>query len=229
MSAHDRLQVLNTILEQGLVPTIQVEASRDADELATSVAVSIADGGARVVEFLNRGDGALDVFAAIAKGLRRERPDVALGIGSIVDAPTAALAIAHGASFVVGPNLNGDVARVCNRRKVAYLPGCATVSEISNAEELGCEIVKLFPSSAMNGPEFVRSLRGPMPWSRVMPTGNGVAFREDSIRDWFAAGACAVGMGASLVERSLVEARNFAELSRRTARALQWIATARGR
>ena len=125
--------------------------------------------------------------------------------------------------FVVGPNLNAEIARLCNRRKVAYLPGCGTVSEISNAEELGCEIVKLFPSAALNGPEFLQSLRGPMPWSRVMPTGNGVHFREESVREWLDAGACALGIGPTLIEAGLIAARDFGAITRRTEQLRAWI------
>jgi 2-dehydro-3-deoxyphosphogluconate aldolase/(4S)-4-hydroxy-2-oxoglutarate aldolase len=218
-----RLEVLQAILESGLVPTFRHEQP----ETALSIARALAAGGARAIELLARWDGAIDVFRAIVPALRRDHPRLAIGIGSMVDAPTTALYLALGADFVVGPGLNPRIARLCNRRKIAYLPGCGTVSEISQAEELGCEIVKLFPSSAMNGPEFVRSLRGPMPWSRVMPTGNGVAFTESSVRDWIAAGACAVGMGDALTEPRTIAASDFATISARTRQALAWIAAAR--
>jgi 2-dehydro-3-deoxyphosphogluconate aldolase/(4S)-4-hydroxy-2-oxoglutarate aldolase len=220
MASHARLDVLRAILQTRLVPTLQ----HDDAEVAAELARALIDGGARVVEFLDRGERALATFTTAVAPLRRDHPGVAFGIGSIVDAPTAALFLAHGADFVVGPTLNPRVARLCNRRKVAYLPGCGTVSEISDAEELGCEIVKLFPSSAMDGPEFVRSLRGPMPWSRVMPTGNGVPFDEAAIRAWLAAGACAVGMGPALTDPQLVAARDFAAIAGRTRQVLGWLA-----
>jgi 2-dehydro-3-deoxyphosphogluconate aldolase/(4S)-4-hydroxy-2-oxoglutarate aldolase len=223
MSHHARIDVLRAILDGGLVPTFHDEDP----EVAGAIARALVAGGTRVLELLHRSDAALDVFRALAPALRRDHPEVALGVGSILDAPTAALYLAHGAGFIVGPGLDPAVAKLCNRRKVAYLPGCATPSEVSRAEELGCEIVKLFPSSAMDGPEFVRSLLGPMPWSRVMPTGRGVGFREESIREWISAGACAVGMGAELVEPKLVAARDFASIARRTAQVLAWIAAAR--
>jgi 2-dehydro-3-deoxyphosphogluconate aldolase/(4S)-4-hydroxy-2-oxoglutarate aldolase len=223
MARRERLDVLRTILDEGLIVTF-VDDPRDS---AAAVASALAAGGARALELLNRSDSALDTFAELAPKLRRDHPGVLLGVGSIVDAPTAALYVNRGADFVVGPTLDPGVARLCNKRKVAYLPGCTTVSEISRAEELGAEIVKLFPSSALNGPEFVRSLRGPMPWSRVMPTGNGVQFSEASIREWLAAGACAVGMGPALVEPKLVAARDFAAITSRTRQALAWIAAAR--
>ncbi len=223
MARHDRLQVLRAILDGGVVASFQ----HDEAETAEGIARALAAGGVRVIELLNRGEQDLEVFRALAAALERDAPDVVLGVGSIVDAPTAALFLAHGAEFVVAPGLNPAIVRQCNRRKVACLPGCATVSEISKAEELGCEIVKLFPSSAMNGLEFVRSLLGPMPWSRVMPTGNGVAFAEASIREWLAAGACALGLGAALVDPKLVAAGDFTALTRRAEQLRGWIAAAR--
>lgn len=225
MARHPRLDVLRRILESGLVPTLQ----HDDPETAIAIARALVAGGAQVVELLCRGDRALEVFRALAPALQRDHPDVVLGVGSILDAPTAALFVTQGAGFVVGPNLNPHVARLCNRRKVAWLPGCGTVSEISEAETLGAEIVKLFPASAIDGPEFVRSLLGPMPWSRVMPTGNAVPFDEATIGRWIGAGACAVGMGGALADPKLVAARDFAAITQRTQQALAWIAAARRR
>jgi 2-dehydro-3-deoxyphosphogluconate aldolase/(4S)-4-hydroxy-2-oxoglutarate aldolase len=223
MALHARLDVLRAILADGLVVTFHHE---DA-ETSAGIARALIAGGVRALELLHRSDVALARFAELAALVRRDHPTALLGVGSIVDAPTAALYLAHGAEFVVGPNLDRRVARLCNRRKVAYLPGCGTVSEIAVADELGCEIVKLFPSSAMNGPEFVRSLHGPMPWSRVMPTGNGVAFSEASVREWFAAGACALGFGGALVDPQLVERRDFAGITKRAEQARAWIAASR--
>lgn len=224
MARHRRLEVLRAILDPGLVPAFQASDPRTA----AGIAGALVAGGARVVELLGRGDASLDVYRTLSTFLRELHPETILGVGSIVDAPTAALYLAQGADFVVGPGFDPRIARLCNRRKVAYLPGCATVSEISAAEELGCEIVKLFPSSAMDGPEFIRSLRGPMPWSRVMPTGRGVAFSESSIREWIEAGACALGMGEALIDPALVAKHEFAAISPRVAQALAWIAAARG-
>jgi 2-dehydro-3-deoxyphosphogluconate aldolase/(4S)-4-hydroxy-2-oxoglutarate aldolase len=131
-----------------------------------------------------------------------------MGVGSVVDAPTAGLYIAYGARFVVGPLLNAEVARLCNRRKIPYSPGCGTATEIGQAEELGCEIVKLFPGGAVGGPDFVRAILGPMPWTRIMPTG-GVDVSEASLRAWFGAGVSAVGIGSNLVTRELLEAKDY--------------------
>ncbi len=225
MARPARLDVFQRFLRDGLVVTLQ-EGDRD---LAVAIAKALIRGGVRVIELLDRESMALDTFRMLQSALRPAHADMLIGVGSIVDAPTAALFLAHGADFVVGPGLADEVVRLCNRRKVACIPGCGTVSEIARAEELGCEIVKLFPAAALDGPEFLRSLRGPMPWSRVMPTGNSVPFDEASIREWFAAGACAISMGASLVEPALVAARDFAAIAERAARVIGWIAAARGK
>jgi 2-dehydro-3-deoxyphosphogluconate aldolase/(4S)-4-hydroxy-2-oxoglutarate aldolase len=140
-------------------------------------------------------------------------PDIILGVGSVVDEPTAALYIAYSANFVVGPILNEAVARLCNRRKVAYIPGCGSASEISYAEELGVEIVKVFPGSSVGGPGFVKSVLGPCPWTRIMPTG-GVDATPESIRTWFEAGVACVGIGSKLIRKDLVAAANWEEVSR---------------
>jgi 2-dehydro-3-deoxyphosphogluconate aldolase/(4S)-4-hydroxy-2-oxoglutarate aldolase len=183
-------------------------------------------GGARVVEFTNRGDAAFPVFAELARHVADSQPDVILGVGTVVDAPTAALYLSAGANFVVGPSLNAEVARLCNRRKVAYMPGCGSATEIAQAEELGVEIVKVFPGSAVGGPGFVKAVLAPSPWTRMMPTG-GVDASKESIEAWIGAGAACLGMGSKLVVKELVMAGDFEAISARVAQVLAWIREAR--
>jgi 2-dehydro-3-deoxyphosphogluconate aldolase/(4S)-4-hydroxy-2-oxoglutarate aldolase len=222
MAKFSRLKVLNTVVDTGLVPVFY-----HADvEVAKNVAVACAAGGARVVEFTNRGDFAPEVFRELSQFLAREHPGIILGVGSVVDAPTAALYIAYGANFVVGPLLNPEVARLCNRRKIAYSPGCGSASEISEAEELGVEIVKVFPGSSVGGPAFVRSVLGPCPWTSIMPTG-GVDATEESIRDWFGAGVACVGIGSKLVRKDWVAAEDWAAITAQVQKVLAWIQAAR--
>ena len=209
------------MLAGGLVPLFY---HGDAD-VAGGVAAALVEGGAAAVEFTNRGPGALRVFQALA-----ERSEFAagasLGVGSIVDAPTAALFIAAGARFVVSPIFNAEVARLCNRRRVPYLSGCATPTEIATAEEWGAEIVKVFPGK-VGGPAFIRDVLGPMPWSRLMPTG-GVQLNAANLTEWFAAGACCVGMGSDLVRRDLVAAADYRAISANVRTALKLVREARG-
>jgi 2-dehydro-3-deoxyphosphogluconate aldolase/(4S)-4-hydroxy-2-oxoglutarate aldolase len=224
MARFDRLTVLNTMVELGLVPVFY-----NADvEVAKNIVAACAAGGAKVVEFTNRGDFAPQVFLELSRYFAKADPGVILGVGSVIDAPTAALYIAYGANFVVGPSLNPEVARLCNRRKVAYSPGCGSATEISEAEELGVEIVKVFPGSSVGGPGFVKSILGPCPWTRIMPTG-GVDATEESIRAWFSAGVTCVGIGSKLVTKELIALGNFDSISQKAAQVLQWIREARGK
>lgn len=210
MARFTRLEVLTTMLRSGIVPLFH-----HADEVtAIRILDALVAGGARVVEFTNRGDGAHQVFAALEEHARRVAPTCMLGAGSVIDAATAGLYLNLGASFVVAPSFESEVARACNRRKVAYLPGCATASEVGQAEAHGSEIVKLFPGDAVGGPGLIRALRGPSPWSRFMPTG-GVEPTEESLSAWFAAGAACVGLGSRLVPTEDVREGHFEAITER--------------
>ena len=218
MAQHDRMAVLNAIFDAGIVPVFY---NKDP-ETTIRIVEACARGGARCVEFTNRGDLAHHVFTEAVRHVMANRLDVIMGVGSIADAPTAALYIANGANFVVGPLLNEEVARLCNRRKIAYSPGCGSVTEIGRAEELGVEIVKVFPGSEVGGPAFVKSVLGPCPWTRIMPTG-GVDATRESLESWVKAGVAAVGAGSKLITKELVDAKNWDELTEKVAQSVQWI------
>jgi 2-dehydro-3-deoxyphosphogluconate aldolase / (4S)-4-hydroxy-2-oxoglutarate aldolase len=201
---HDRLSVLTGLEAQGVCPVFY-----HADpEVCLNVIRACARGGARVVEFTNRGDFAVDLFGEIARELQKTDPGVVLGIGSVIDAGTAATFLNRGARFVVSPGLVEEVARTCNRRMTAYFPGCGSVTEILKAQELGCEIVKLFPGASVGGPEFVKAVLGPMPWTKIMPTG-GVDPDAASIAKWFGSGIVAAGMGSKLITDAAVKAGDW--------------------
>jgi 2-dehydro-3-deoxyphosphogluconate aldolase/(4S)-4-hydroxy-2-oxoglutarate aldolase len=218
MARFTRLEVYNTMLSTGLVPVFY-----NADvEVAKKVVEACSAGGASVVEFTNRGDFAPEVFKQLSQYFGKTSPEIILGVGSVIDEPTAALYIAYGANFVVGPLLNESIAKVCNRRKVAYIPGCGSVSEISYAEELGVEIVKIFPGDSVGGPDFVKAVLGPCPWTRIMPTG-GVDTTEESIKEWFKAGVACVGIGSKLIRKDLVAAGNWTEITAKVRQVLDWI------
>lgn len=224
MARFDRMTVLNRIMELGLIPVFY-----HADvEVAAKIVAACAAGGATVVEFTNRGDFAPQVFMELSKHFTKAEPNIILGIGSIVDAPTAAMYIAYGANFIVGPNFNPEVARLCNRRKIAYAPGCASMTEIADAEELGVEMVKVFPGKSVGGPDFVKSVLGPCPWTRIMPTG-GVDATQESINAWFKAGVACVGIGSQLITKQFVAEGNFDGLAQKTAQVLHWIREVRGK
>jgi 2-dehydro-3-deoxyphosphogluconate aldolase/(4S)-4-hydroxy-2-oxoglutarate aldolase len=223
MARFSRLHVLNTMVETGLVPIFY-----NGDlEVAKNIVSACKAGGSCVVEYTNRGDFAYQTFTALAQHFAKADPDIVLGVGSIIDAPTAAMFIASGANYIVSPILNPEVARLCNRHKVAYLPGCSTPSEISQAEELGVEIVKLFPGHPTDGPRFMKSILGPTPWTLIMPTGC-VDYDEANVSAWIKAGCPCVGMGSKLVTKELMAARDYAEITRKVAEVLGWIKKARG-
>ncbi len=180
-------------------------------ELGKEVLRACYEAGGRLLEFTNRGDFAHETFRELNLFARRELPEMVVGVGSINDAATAALFMQLGASFIVSASLREDMALVCNRRKVPYLPGCASLSEIGRAEELGCEIVKLFPGSVY-GPEFIKAISGPQPWTSIMPTG-GVTTELHNLKAWFSAGAVCVGLGSHLIGKSVLVDRNFSELT----------------
>lgn len=223
MARFDRLTVLNTMLADGMVPLFY---HSDLDT-AQQVAAALANGGGRILEFTNRGDFALEVFTSLIKHCAEAHPDLIIGVGSVEDAPTAALYIANGANFVVGPTFNEEVVRLCNRRKIPYMPGCGTVNEIAQAEEWGVEIVKAFPGSAVGGPGFIKAVRGPRPWTRIMPTG-GVSPDEANLRAWFEAGAACVGMGSQMIDKQSIQARDFDGLRQKVADTLALIRAIRG-
>jgi 2-dehydro-3-deoxyphosphogluconate aldolase/(4S)-4-hydroxy-2-oxoglutarate aldolase len=214
-----RLDVLNSLLDIGLLPLFY----HAEVETAVEVVSACAQGGARLVEFTNRGELAYPVFTELVR--RFAKSDVILGVGSIPDAPTAALFIAAGANFIVSPSLNPETARLCNRRKIPYLPGCLTPTEIASAEELGVEICKVFPGN-VGGPEFVSAVMAPCPWTRLLPTG-GVDTTEESVRAWIKAGAAAVGMGSKLITAPALKARDFGAIAAKVSQVISWIKAAR--
>lgn len=220
----DRMAVLTALMDQGVIPVFY----HPDVEVCKKVIQACADGGAPCIEFTNRGDFASHVFYEVTRYFAEADPRVIMGVGSIVDAPTAGIYIANGAKFVVGPILNADVAKVCNRRKIPYSPGCGSASEISYAEELGCEIVKVFPGSSVGGPDFVKAVLGPMPWTRIMPTG-GVDPDEASVKKWFGAGIVAAGMGSKLITQELLDAGDYAGITKKVRETVDLIKKVRGK
>lgn len=214
--------VVGKVLELGLVPVFY-----DVDlEVAKKIVQACVDGGAKVVEFTNRGDFAYEVFTELAKWCNKKYSDVILGVGSVIDPVTAAIYINSGANFVVGPIFNPEIAKICNRRKIPYFPGCGSASEISQAEEMGCDIVKVFPGKEVGGPRFIKDILGPCPWVKLMPTG-GVDTTSESIFEWIKAGAAALGIGSKLILKELVSAEDFEGITKKVEQCLWLIKKAR--
>lgn len=197
MAQFSRIEVALKAKETGIVPVFYHKDIHTAKK----VVKACYDGGARLFEFTNRGDFAHEVFGELVKYASKELPGMIIGIGSVSEEATAALFMQLGANFIVSPILNEKMAKICNRRKVAWMPGCGSLTEISFAEELGAEIVKIFPATQVGGPSFINAIKGPKPFTNIMPTG-GVKPTEDNLKSWFDAGAYCVGMGSQLMTKN---------------------------
>ena len=208
MARFNKMQVLDAIVSTGMVP---VYYNKDV-EIAKQVVKACYEGGVRAFEFTNRGDFAHEVFAELIKFATKECPELVLGVGSIVDAGTASLYLQLGANFVVGPLFNPEIAKVCNRRLVPYTPGCGSVSEIGFAQEVGCDLCKIFPAGNVGGPSFVKNIKAPMPWSMIMATG-AVEPTEENLSAWFKAGVTCVGLGSKLFPKEMIAAGNWEAIS----------------
>ena len=220
----DRMTVLSAMMDQGVIPVFY----HPDFEVCQKVIQACANGGAKCIEFTNRGEFAAHVFFEVTRHFAKADPSVIMGVGSVVDAPTAGVYIANGAKFVVGPLTNPDVAKLCNRRKIPYSPGCGSATEIGYAEELGCEIVKVFPGGSVGGPEFVKAMLGPCPWTRIMPTG-GVDATEESLTQWFKAGVACVGIGSNLITKELLAAKDYSGVEKKVRETIALIRKIRGK
>ena len=203
MAQFSRIEVVQQMKESGMVPLFY----HPDIEVAKSVLKACYDGGARLMEFTNRGDFALEIFTDLIKYALAELPGMILGVGSVTDAAAASQYMLAGTNFVVTPVFREDIAIICNRRKVLWSPGCGSLTEIATAEEMGCELVKLFPGSTY-GPGFVKAIKGPQPWTSIMPTG-GVSTEEENLRGWFDAGVTCVGMGSKLISKEILANKDY--------------------
>lgn len=217
MARFSRIQVASKMEETGLVPLFY---HKDI-ETCKKVLTACYKGGARILEFTNRGDYAHEVFGELNKFAEKELPEMILGVGSVTDAGTASLYMQLGANFVVTPVYREDIAVVCNRKKVLWSPGCGSLTEIATAEEMGAEIIKVFPGSQL-GPGFVKAIKGPCPWTSIMPTG-GVSAQRENLEGWFNAGVTCVGMGSKLVTKEFLNNKDFEGLEKHVRNTLELI------
>ena len=215
------MEVAGIMERTGLVPLFY----HPDPEVCEAVVHACYEGGARLMEFTDRGDGASESFGKLLRYARKHLPGLAIGVGSVTDGVAASRYVQMGADFIVTPSLREDVADICNRRKVLWIAGCGSLTEIGRAESLGAEIVKLFPASVY-GPEFISAVRGPQPWTRIMPTG-GVRAEEADLRAWFGAGAACVGLGSSLISKKLLQEKDFPGIEGHVRDTLKTIGTIR--
>ncbi len=218
MAKFTRIEVALKMQESGMVPVFYNEDI----EVCKNVVKACYIGGARLFEFTNRGDFATLTFSTLNQWTIAECPEMIMGVGSILDEGTAAIYLSLGANFIVSPVVDEGTAKVCNKRKVAWSPGCGSVTEINRAHELGAEVVKIFPGSQVGGPGFIKAIKGPMPWASIMPTG-GVSPTEENLKAWFEAGATCVGMGSQLFPEEILANKNYDYISKKCSVALSII------
>ena len=222
MARFNKVQVIQAMHDTGMVPVFY-----NSDlEICKQVISACYKGGVREFEFTNRGDFAHEIFGELAKWAAAACPEMILGAGTVIDAPTAALYMQLGANFIVGPNFNAEIATVCNRRLVPYSPGCGSVSEISNAQAAGCDVTKVFPAGNVGGPSFVKNVMAPLRWSNIMVTG-AVSPEEDNLTAWIKSGVLCVGMGSMLFPKDVIAQGNWQAITDKCVEALGYIAKAR--
>ena len=217
MAQYTRLQVIEQMKESGMVPLFY---HKDIN-VAKTVLKACYDGGARLMEFTSRGDFAFEIFNQLIKYAIKKLPGMILGVGSVTDAAAASQYMLSGANFIVTPVFREDIAIVCNRRKVLWSPGCGSLTEIARAEEMGCELVKLFPGGTY-GPGFVKAIMGPQPWTSIMPTG-GVSTEVENLKGWFDAGVTCVGMGSKLISKEILVNESYSKLTQDVKKTLETI------
>lgn len=217
MAQYTRLEVIQQMKESGMVPLFYHKNIN----VAKAVLKACYDGGARLMEFTSRGDFAFEIFNQLIKYAIEEFPGMILGVGSVTDAAAASQYMLAGANFIVTPVFREDIATVCNRRKVLWSPGCGSLTEIARAEEMGCELIKLFPGSTY-GPGFVKAIMGPQPWTSIMPTG-GVSTEVENLKDWFDAGVTCVGMGSKLISKEILANESYSKLTQDVKKTLETI------
>ena len=218
MARFSRIKILIEMRKIGLIPVFY----NNDIEVSKKILKACAEGGAVCIEMTNRGDGAIKIFSELVEYCEKEIPQVILGAGSIVDALTGSLYINYGANFIVGPEIVRELAILCNKRKIPYMPGCGTVTEIQKAHSLGVEFCKLFPGDLVGGPAFVKAVKGPCPWTFIMPTG-GVSTTKESLTEWFSVGVVCVGIGSKLITKKLVENRDYKKIASEVRRVINLI------
>ncbi|MGV3587915.1 MAG: bifunctional 4-hydroxy-2-oxoglutarate aldolase/2-dehydro-3-deoxy-phosphogluconate aldolase [Adhaeribacter sp.] len=213
----DKKQVLNTIVEQGMLPLFFYESP----EVSLEIVKTLYRAGIRTLEYTNRGPAALDNFTFLKKELAAEFPDMQLGIGTIKTPADAEAFIKAGADYIIAPIVNPAVARVTNEAGLLWVPGCMTPTEIFLAQENQAGLIKIFPANIV-GPNFISSIKELFPGQLFMPTG-GVEIEPENLRNWFKAGVCAVGMGSKLISKDVLANQQYDALYSQTVRALELV------
>lgn len=206
--------ILELIPQQGILPLYFYKDTTVSIEVLKALYVA----GIRAVEYTNRGEAALQNFKEMRKVCDSELKGMYLGIGTIKNGEMAQTFIDAGTDYIICPGLVESVAAVADKNNMLWVPGCMTPSEIIKAETLGAKMIKLFPGNIL-GPGFLSAIKEIFPGLLFMPTG-GVELEKDNISAWFKAGVCAVGMGSKLITKQLLEAKDYAAITKGTQEAI---------
>lgn len=220
--AYTKEQIVSVMRDTGVVPLFTHD---NADE-ALEVVAAAYRGGVRAFEFTNRRPNSFEIFSHLVRE-RNKFPDLMLGIGTIMDAATTKKFIDAGADFIISPIMRPEMAEVCNSHNISWIPGCATLTEIVNARDLGAAVIKVFPGSSL-GPNFVSAIMPVVPDLKLMITG-GVEPSRENLTAWFKAGAMCVGMGSQLFTKDIIQNRDWQALSDKVAHALALVSEIRGK
>ena len=207
--------ITDLVIEQGIVPLY----FHPDVETSAQILKALYRGGSRVVEYTNRGENAVDNFLQLRKIADKELPGLQLGVGSIRNRIEATEFINEGATFIVCPGVIETVAALAEKNDLLWIPGCLTATEIILADELGAQLVKLFPGSLL-GASYVTAVKEIFPGLLFMPSG-GIETNEDNLNGWFKSGATAVGLGSELISAGLMETKDYQAIESVTRQTLQ--------
>jgi len=168
---------------------IRGEDQDDGDQIAKAAVA----GGIKNIEITFSTPNATQVIKNLV-GEYKDDNSVVIGAGTVMTLDLAKEAHEAGAKFLVSPHFSPEIAEYAQEVDTYYMPGTGSVTEIVDAMNAGCEIIKVFPGGIL-GPDFIKSVHGPIPEAQLMPSG-GVSL--DNITDWKANGAVAVGVGSAL-------------------------------
>ena len=216
---HKKEKIVQSIVQQGVLPLF----FHPDERISIKVAEALYASGIRVIEYTNRGKQALKNFKAIKKNFIRQFPDLIIGLGTVMKMKTALKALEYGADFLVSPGFSKELARLALEKNILWIPGCMTPTELMQVYESGNGFVKIFPASSV-GSGFINSVKEVFPDLLFMPTG-GVD--SGNLESWFRAGVSAVGMGSSLINRALMENKDFETIKKNTIILLKQIAAIR--
>lgn len=210
-------KILSLVIEQGVLP---LYFHTDA-EVSVEIMRALYHAGARLVEYTNRGENALNNFLQLRKVADEELPGLQLGVGTIMNKIDATEFINEGADFIVCPGIKNEVAELADKNDLLWIPGCLTATEIMAADDLGAQLIKLFPGSLL-GPSYLSAMKEVFRDLFFMPTG-GVDTSEENLSKWFTSGASAVGMGSKLISKSLMETKDYKGIESLTRQTLQLV------